>query len=144
MTHRLKMKKAATCCWILLLSFALLSGQGIKLHVHSLDHDHNPDSVPTQAATEHTHLSIAHLSTDVSHIEQHDQVMFESDAYPDALLLKISSYVPVMAMLALVFSLILFFAYPTIFRNRRDSELISTWRYLLSPPLRAPPCRNRL
>ncbi|MEN8180010.1 MAG: hypothetical protein ABFS39_15520 [Pseudomonadota bacterium] len=132
--------KRTSFLWALLLSVALLCAQGVKLHVHSIDHDHDQrHGHMTTEAAEHSHLSEAHLSSDVSHGDHHDEVVSELDASPDGLLKKVSSNVFMLALLATVFSLLLLGFYQHAFHRRSDNDAILPWRYLLSPPSRAPP-----
>ena len=131
-----------------MLSIAIVCAQGVKLHVHSLDHDHShhPGSADAQSladaapAVEHTHLSIAHLSTDVSHSDHHDELLSESDACPDCLLTKIINKVPFFALFAVLFMLALFGLYRTSFNRRSDEDIYHSWQCHFTPPLRAPPC----
>lgn len=120
---------------------SLLCAQGVKLHVHSLDHDHNQQHshIASEAVAEHLHLSDAHLSTDVSHGDHHDKVVAELDASPYGLLKKVSNSVLTLALFATFFVFFLSGFYQQTFRHRRDKSIILPWRYRLSPPLRAPP-----
>lgn len=132
-------KKRNLFLWALLLSIALLCAQGVKLHVHSLDHDQQHSHIATEAAAEHSHLSEAHLSTDVSHSDHHDEVVSELDVSSHGLLKKVSSSVLTLALLVTMFALLLPAFYRQTFHRRRDIDTILPWRYHLSPPLRAPP-----
>lgn len=144
-----KTKKSTLYLWVILLSVALLCAQGVKLHVHNLDHDHehihghenvSVDGENIHNVNEHTHLSIAHLSTDISHVDHHDEVLAESDACPECLLNKITGKVPFMALLAVLFTLVLSGLYRYTFSRRIDDEKPGSFRrYHLTPVLRAPP-----
>ena len=126
--------------WILVLSIALLCTQGVKLHVHGLGHDHDPRHSHTcPKAVEHSHLSKPHLSTDLSHDDYHDELVSELDANPNGLLKKVSSTVLTLALFAMVLMLLLSGFNPLISHRRRDNGVNLSWRYLRSPPLRAPP-----
>jgi len=126
--------------WILVLSIALVSTQGVKLHVHGLGHDHDQRHSHTcPKAVEHPHLSEPHLSTDLSHDDYHDEVVSELDANPDGLLKKVSSTVLILALFAMVLTLLLSGFNQLISHRRRDNGVNLSWRYLYSPPLRAPP-----
>jgi hypothetical protein len=127
--------------WVLLLSVALLCAQGVKLHVHSIDHAHNQQygHITIDAAAEHSHRSELHLSHDVSHVDHHDEVVSELDVSPDGLLKKVSSKVVMLVLLATLLSLFLFGFFQQILQRYRDGDAILPWRYLFSPPLRAPP-----
>lgn len=136
-------KKSTLYIWVILLSIALVCAQGVKLHVHAIDHDHhqqhNHDSLLDQFPTaEHTHISITHLSADASHSNHHDQVIYESDACPDCLLTKISSKLPLTALLAVLFMLLLGVFRQTYVR-RREVFVFFSRRCHFTPPLRAPP-----
>lgn len=134
-------KKRTLYLWTILLSLALLCAQGVKLHTHDLDHNHDQQHghTPSEAAVEHSHLSEAHLSTDVSHDDHHDEMTSELDANPNGLLKKVSNSVLTLALLATVFILLFPGFYQQIFHRRRGKAIFIPWRYLLSPPLRAPP-----
>lgn len=140
MNYYRKLNNTTLFFWVMLLSIALLCAQGVKLHVHNLGHEHGDqhthDSIQTTA---HDHLSIAHLSTDVSHSDHHTEVVSESDACPDCLLTKITNKTPFMALLVILISLALFGLYQITFSRRCDDKIIFYWRCHLIPPLRAPP-----
>lgn len=141
MKHLRNTKKSILCFWVVLLSFTLLCAQGVKLHVHPLSHNHHShhDHQSPLLVGDHSHISIAHLSLDNSHSNQHDQVIYESDACPDCLLTKISNKVPLTALLAVLFVLLLFGVYRHTYVHRRDViVLFSRWCHF-TPPLRAPP-----
>lgn len=133
--------------WVLLLSLALLCAQGVKLHVHELGHGHGHDHkhdlqhshIDPGFAAEHSHLSEAHLSTDISHGDHHDELVSELDASPDGLLKKVSTSILALALFATVLTLLFPGFYQLIFLRHRDKGVILSWQYLLSPPLRAPP-----
>ena len=130
-------KKRTLFLWALFLSVALLCAQGVKLHVHSLDHDQQHSHIAAEA--EHSHLSEAHLSTDISHGDHHDEVVSELDVTASGLLKKVSSNSLTLALLVTVFAFLLPAFYQQTFHRRRDKDALLPWRYHLSPPLRAPP-----
>ncbi len=139
-----KTKKSILLYWVILLSIALVSAQGVTLHVHAVDHTHHHhhkhDSLPDQLTTaEHTHISIAHLSVDSSHSSHHNRVLFESDACPDCLLTKISSKVPLAALLSVLFVLLMVGVSRQTYQNRRDDIFLFLFWSHFTPPLRAPP-----
>ena len=136
-----KTTKSTQCLWVVLLSLALLCAQGVKLHVHSLGHDHHNhhDHEDSLLAGDHTHVSTAHLSLDDSHGKYHDQVIYESKACPDCLLTKIFNNVPLTALLSVLFMLLLIGVYRRTDELRRDDNIIFTHCFHLIPPLRAPP-----
>ncbi|NOX43621.1 MAG: hypothetical protein GXP19_07805 [Gammaproteobacteria bacterium] len=140
------MKKRTLFLWTLLLSMVLLCAQGVKLHVHSLDHDYDQthSHIAAEAAAKHSHLSEAHLSTDISHGDHHDEMVSEVDVSPygllkKGLLKKVSTSALTLALLATVVILLFAGFYQQIYHRRRAKDFIFRWRYLLFPPLRAPP-----
>ena len=145
MTFFRQTKKHTLFLWTLFLSIVLLCAQGVKLHVHSFGHDHDQQhshialEVEVEVEVEHSHLSEAHLSTDVSHDDHHSEVVSELDANPNGLLKKVSSSALTLALFATVLTLLFPGFYQQIFHRRRDKAVFLPWRYLLSPPLRAPP-----
>lgn len=135
-------KKSTLYLWVISLSIALLCAQGVKFHVHTLDHDHHHDDQnhPDQlTVAEHNHVSIAHLSADNSHSDHHDQVIYESDACPDCLLTKISSKAPFTVLLAALFILLLTGVCRHTYVRRQDDDITILRRSYFAPPLRAPP-----
>jgi len=92
--------------WVFVLSVALICAQGVTIHIHAVDHDHlklhnhHHDSLEDQQTiADHTHFSIAHLSSDTSHGSHHDQIVYENVACPDCLLLKVANETPFIALL---------------------------------------------
>lgn len=136
-----EMNKGKLFAWIVLLSMGLLCAQNVKIHSHNLDHDHfqkhGHNSIENTA--EHSHLAKAHLSTDISHADHHDEVVSETDVSPNALLKNISSQVLTLALLvtALTLHFPKFYQYLSYRRHNDDIRLLR--RYQHSPPLRAPP-----
>lgn len=124
-----------------MLSIALLCAQGVKLHVHDLDHGHDQQHAhtPAEGTAEHSHLSTAHLSSDISHTDHHDEIASEVDASQDGLLVKISNSIFLLAILAYAFIVFLPGFYRFTFSRRRENNTNIPWRYHISPPLRAPP-----
>lgn len=135
-----KMKKQTLCLWVLFLSMSLSCAQGVKLHVHNLDNEHNQQHshTTTEPIVEHSHLRSAHLSADISHGEHHDKVIAEFDASPYGLLKKVSNSVLTLALFATLLIFFLAVFYQQTFPRREKSTML-VWRYRLSPPLRAPP-----
>lgn len=127
--------------WAILLSLALLFAQGVKLHVHELAHGHEQHRGHIAAAEtlEHSHLSVAHLSSDISHSDHHQEVLSEIDASQDGIQVKMYNGILLPAILAIFFTLILPGFYRFTFHTRRANDKIIPWRYHISPPLRAPP-----
>lgn len=120
--------------WNLLLSLSLLCLQGAALHVHDLDHAHVADE-----ASGHTHLSKAHYAHDRSHDEHHDTVIFKVDVTPDGVLKKLFNDTLTLALFAFLFTLLLSGSLRQVVHRHRESKSLLHGRYLLSPPLRAPP-----
>lgn len=135
----LQPKKRTLFLWTLFLSIALLCAQGVKLHVHSLDHDHDQQHSHITAKAKHSHLSEAHLATDISHGDHHDEVVLELDVSSSGLLKKVSSNSLTLALLVTVFALLFSAFYQQTLHRRHNKYAILPWRYHLSPPLRAPP-----
>lgn len=134
-----QMKTHTLSLWVLLLSMALLCTQGVTLHVHSLDHDQQHSHASSGAATGHSHLSKPHLSTDVSHAAYHNEIVSELDISPDTLQKKVSGSVLTLVLLVAVQVLLFPGFFQRLFHRHRDRNVVFSWRYLFSPPLRAPP-----
>jgi hypothetical protein len=135
-----RMQKRTLFLWVLLLSIALLCAQGVKLHVHSFGHDHEQrHSIAPEVATEHLHQNDIHLTTDMSHAGHHDEVVSEQGVNSQALLKKISSYGSMLAIFVIAFTFFLHSFNVLTLHTRRDKDVIIIRRYILSPPLRAPP-----
>ena len=136
-----EMNKAKLFAWIVLLSMGLLCAQNVKIHSHNLDHDHfqehGHNSIENIA--EHSHIAKAHLSTDISHADHHDEVVSETDASPNALLKNISSQVLTLTLLVTTFLLLSPKFYQYLSYRRRNDDIWLPRRYQYSPPLRAPP-----
>lgn len=127
--------------WVLLLAASLLFAQGIRLHLHDFDHDAVQQHADAFGAPslEHFHLSGLHPSLDASHADHHQGTVAEVDATPDGIFKQFAGKWPLLlALLVAIFAL-----QPPAFLAMRDRrrEVIPTlpWRYLLGPPLRAPP-----
>ena len=129
--------------WALLLSMAIVCAQGVKLHIHDISHDHEKKQqhshISTKIEVEHSHLSIAHLSTDVSHVDHHDEVVSELDINPDSLVKKISSSALLLALFSIAVTLFFAIFLELILYPCRGVNTFLPGRHLLSPPLRAPP-----
>ncbi|MBL3528530.1 MAG: hypothetical protein JMN27_12035 [gamma proteobacterium endosymbiont of Lamellibrachia anaximandri] len=128
----------------LLLSLSLLCSQGATLHVHNLDLSHDDDayldhSNATDAASDHSHLSKAHYVHDTSHHGHHDGVVAEFDASSDGALKNLFNNILALALFALLFTLLLPALSRRVVQHHRESTPSLHGRYLLSPPLRAPP-----
>ena len=93
----------------------------------------------SEIVTEHSHLSDVHLTIDASHTDHHDEVISEKNASPQALLKQISSISPTLAVFVVAFILMFYGAYAIALYRRFDINIAISRRYILSPPLRAPP-----
>jgi len=136
-----RINKRTLLLWSLLLSLSLLCAQGVSLHAHSLDHEHDGYHNHTHAigeANDHTHISKAHFTHDTSHNDHHDGVASEIDVSPDGLL-KHSNTVFAIALVVFLFTLITFVCSRQLLHYCRESKLIPHRHYVISPPLRAPP-----
>ncbi len=133
--------------WVLLVlslvfSLALLCAQGIGLHVHNLDHDpgdHHSHAHAMNGAGEHAHVSKAHFAQDTSHSDHHDGAVSEVDISPEGLLKNSSNNIFAIALIAFFFIFAMFVSLRQLAYRCRESKLILYRRYVLSPPLRAPP-----
>jgi len=130
----------------LLLSLSLFSNQGAALlHVHDMNHDnHNSahhEHTITDNAARHSHVSKIHTVLDASHLNHHNEVALEVDISPDGVLKNLSSSLLTLAFL--VFTI--FFILPVVSRQLlsrpKENKLILSGRYIISPPLRAPPAQ---
>lgn len=126
----------------LVFSLALLCVQGVGLHVHNLDHDHGDHHGHAHAIDdtgEHAHLSKAHFAQDTSHSDHHDGAVSEVDISPDGLLKNSSNNIFAIALIAFFFIFAMFVSSRQWVHRGRESKLVLYRRYVLSPPLRAPP-----
>lgn len=143
MTYLQRLRKLNSTLWVLLLSVALACVQSVKLHVHTIDHENHQqqNSISTQvdSAAQHSHLSDAHLATNTSHGDHHDEFISELDVSPDGFLKKLSSNIFILALIATIVMLLLQAIGSQLCRRRDNNHATVTSRYLLSPPLRAPP-----
>ncbi len=127
----------------LLLSLLLLSMPSVKLHVHSLDHEHAGDPGHSQSLVEKTssaYLSKAHFTHDLSH-EHNEEVISEVEVSNQGLLKNLNISSLGLAIPMLFFTLMICVRSRPFIQRRRENKLIFYSYYLLSPPLRAPPAR---
>jgi hypothetical protein len=137
-----KTSKRTQFRWLVFLSFALLCSQGMKFHLHGLDHGvddlhHAHQSV----AAEHEHMTLSNLHplNDLSHSDHHDQRASEIDLSQNGLLKNLVSKVPALAFLVSILLLLLsVFIRGANFRHPRN-DVVTYWTHHFSPPLRAPP-----
>ena len=127
--------------WTILLSIVLLFGNSIKLHVHDPSHFHDQQISHNLVIGHSEHLAVAraHLSIDYSHSDHHMENAIEIDISPNALLKDLSGKVFALVLLGTLILLFLSGFYPFSFRRLHSNNVIFSRRYLLSPPLRAPP-----
>ena len=133
--------------WMPLLGLALLCVQGAVLHIHDVGHDHLQDYTHSQhhahdsidAEDGRSHVSGAHLATDISHDNHHHSVVSEIDVSPDGFIMQSSADIPVQLLL---YSLVLFpllYLFVRIGKWHRVEQIKPYPRYLLFSQLRAPP-----
>lgn len=134
-------QKQTLLIWTVLLSVSILCSQGVKLHVHGFDHDHQSHHHDQLDAgdSDHLHLNEIHFASDETHIDHHGGVIQELDISQESLLKKISNVVLTLAFVAAFFFLLLPGLARWTYQRRRDPTLTLPHRYLHSPPLRAPP-----
>lgn len=133
--------KRALLLWNLLLVLLLLCAQGVKLHVHNLDHKHSEYHSHTHAVDEagdHVHLSKAHSAHDTSHNDHYGGVISEIEITSDGVL-KNASDIFAIAVMVFFFTLVISLSSRQSVQRCRKNKLIFHGYYLLSPPLRAPP-----
>jgi len=133
-------KKRFLFLWTLLLSMAMLCAQGVKFHVHDIQHEHDQqhNHFTAEENHEHSHLNAFHLVSDVSHADLHDELISVHDTSPDSLFVKISIGT-VIALIAIALSVFYPRFYHSAFYRRHEQVDIFSQQYLFSPPLRAPP-----
>jgi len=134
-----QIKTCTVSLWALLLSVALLCAQSVTLHVHGSGHDHQHAHTASGLPVERATLSMPHLSSDLSHAEYHNEMVSERDASPDALQKKVSGSMLTLALLIMVLAVLFPGFTQRSFHRHRDRGVVFSWRYLFSPPLRAPP-----
>lgn len=137
-----KKNNSTQLLWMAFLSIALMCSQGMKFHLHGLDHgDDDLHRAHQSVAVEHEHMTLSNLHSlnDLSHVDHHHEIVFEIDASKNVLLKNIAGKVPALALLVSIFPLLLtVFIRDISFRSPR-SDVEAYWSHHLSPPLRAPP-----
>ncbi len=133
--------KYTSILWALLISLTLLCAQGTRLHVHYLDCEHASATGLTTTDDNHGHAqhSKIHLVTDSSHHHHSKTEMSELDVSPQGLLKKLSSIDSLLLVIVSLFTLLLPKFTRLAVQQHHDSRLKTLRRYVLSPPLRAPP-----
>lgn len=105
-----KKNKSTQLLWMAFLSIALMCSQGMKFHLHGLDHgDDDPHRAHQSVAVEHEHMTLSNLHSlnDLSHVDHHNEIVSEIDTSKNALLKNIAGKVPALAFLVAVLSLLL-------------------------------------
>lgn len=135
------MRKASRTLWVAWISLALLLAQSASLHIHTASHDHLPEQHDHSHGLSHSHhhASDIHLSIDPAHGDHHSELIPEVEITPDGLVKKFSNPLLMLALFAAVLVLLLPGVCREIFNAHLRRRLILPWRYIVSPPLRAPP-----
>ncbi len=137
-----KIKPVTSILWVLLISMTLICAQGTKLHVHYLDCQHDT-SIGLLTITEdnhgHAQHGKIHLAANGSYDDHSEEGTTELDVSPQGLLKNLSSVLSLLLVITSFFMLLLPEFTRLFLRHNRDSCSIAFWRYVLSPPLRAPP-----
>ena len=115
------------------------------MHVHDIGHDSHGtthhDHATSDNSSHHSHISKVHTALDASHLNHHDDVALEVDISPDGVLKSFSNSLPILAFL----TFLIIFILPIVTRQRfsqpKENKLLLSGRYILSPPLRAPPAQ---
>ena len=137
-------KKPTLLFWSLLLSLALLCAQGVKLHAHNLDHEHDNHHRyghihAVDEVNAHSYLSRTPFADESSHGDHQDDVVSESNTTPARLVKSSFNNVFAIAVFAFIFTLVGFTCSRQLVQRCRERQPILKSYYLLSPPLRAPP-----
>ncbi len=133
-------KQNLTAISALLLCLVLLSVQGAKLHVHYLDCGHEPSTGPmaTHESGRHPTHTKVHLVTDNSHHAHPKAGMSELDLSPQGLLKNLPG-IGNLILAVICICLLLLPVFIRLKQRQRYTPPPHSWRYALSPPLRAPP-----
>ncbi|MBZ0070125.1 MAG: hypothetical protein K8I04_00120 [Gammaproteobacteria bacterium] len=128
--HRSQSDTFKKVLWVAYLAIALVFVQGVRLHVHTYNHD--------SATSDHTHQEQAHFDT-VGTGQHHPDEVAQIDLSQDGFLKKLPLSSLVIALFAAVIMLL----------SRRPASQVSwrpdrrilplSWPFSLRPPLRAPP-----
>ena len=132
--------------WTLLLWSSLLlvwlCVQGTTLHVHLLDHSHSgfhDHSHAEDEVSDHAHVAKLHFSHDASHEGHHDNVMSEVEISPEGVAKNLSVKLLIFALFAFLFTTLFFNQRCLVIQRNQQSTPLDFGRYVVSPPLRAPP-----
>ena len=132
--------KQTLMIWSLLLSFSLLCAQEMSLHTHDLEHVNEQSHLyAMENGNDHKQLNAAHFSHDTSHDDHHDSEISEVDISPVGVLKNTKTHIFALALIVFVFMLVIFSASRQLIISRRKNRYVIHKRYILSPPLRAPP-----
>lgn len=134
--------------WTLLLWSSLLlvwlCVQSTTLHVHLLDHSHNHGGLLDHnheegEVNDHTHVAKLHFSHDASHDSHHDNVMSEVEISPEGVAKNLSVKLLTFALFAFLVTTLFFNQCRLIVQRNQENTPLDFERYVVSPPLRAPP-----
>ena len=124
----------------LILSFSLLCAQEVNLHIHDLEHNNKQGHLyASNAESAHNQISLVHLSHDTPHGDHHDREISDIDISPTGVLKNNKFHLFYLALITFIFILVIGLPSLLLLLFRRKSELVFYLRYILSPPLRAPP-----
>ncbi|MDH5259737.1 MAG: hypothetical protein OEX07_17115 [Gammaproteobacteria bacterium] len=133
-----QINKQTLLIWSVLLSFSLLCAQEMSLHTHDLEHGSEQSHLYAMD-NDHKHFSAAHFSHDTSHDVHHDSDISKVDISPVGVLKNTKTQILALALIVFIFMLVNFSASRQLIISRRKSRYVIQKRYILSPPLRAPP-----
>lgn len=126
--------------WVLLVALSCVFASGTSIHSHSVEHAHpslfTPGSI-TEAS--HHHSSSPHISTDISHDIEHGKITSKQDLFPKGIFTQLTNGASPLLFLVSIWLGLVFQSVCGIAINRHKGPASLYWRYLLSPPLRAPP-----
>jgi len=127
--------------WSLLLSFSLLCAQEMNLHTHDFKHGHF-DTM--EAGSNHHQFIKVHLSHDTSHYDHHNGEISDIDISPIGVLKSAKVRIFALALITFILLLVMRSTSQQLILSRRKNKLVFYKRYILSPPLRAPPQHRSL
>ena len=144
MNYFRQMNKKVRTIWFLILTISILLAQGIKYHIHSIaqEHHHSIDSThdSIEKLPEHFHFTQVHSANNNHDNLEHDNTL-EFEVKSNGILNKISvlSFLLDLLFILVSFTIFINLSHATIRYRRNHKAFLSYWRYLLAPPLRAPP-----
>lgn len=126
--------------WVLLAALAFVFSSGTGIHSHSIEHAHESLFITDSIAdSSHYHSYAPHASTDTSHDIEHGEIASQKDLSPKAVFTKLSDGPSAFLFLVSIWLGLLIQFICSITINRHTGPINLYWRYLLCPPLRAPP-----